>query len=215
MVPATPLRYLLTLSLLGAGALLLWIMRPRFDTSLVDGADAGASCLNNLRQISRAYALYARDFDGKIPRGVDPEDRFNPEIWRQTNSPFGGAFFDDATRTPFLHEILRPYVKSPEVFHCPADQGWTQSRLPTLSNSGLRNVKPSSFAKYGTSYFCFTKYGFALQTSADLPDPANVLLVFDGDLWHSNAGRQLINGMFADGHVENLTTAQFEFYSRG
>ncbi len=182
-----------------------------FDRQAVDPQSAG--CLTNLEQIGKAYALYARDYDGKIPLGVDPEDRNNPAIWRNSGA-YGGAFYSDATTIPYLHEVLRPYVRSPETFHCPADVGWTQSKLPSM-NGGLHDVKPSSYARFGTSYYCFTVWGFSQQTANDIPEPGETLLVFDGDLWHQNAGQSLLNGLFADGHAQKLSARQFELYSRG
>jgi prepilin-type processing-associated H-X9-DG protein len=80
--------------------------------------------------------------------------------------------------------------------------GWTQSRLPNSGGSGLRNVRPSAYTKFGTSYLTWTKYGFLLNTAADLTDPGRTVLLFDGDMWHSNSGRELINGLFADGHAQ-------------
>lgn len=206
-------RRLIPLALVLPFALALVATRPNFtrlfDARAVDAQTAG--CLSNLQQIGRAYALYANDYDGKIPMGVDPADRNNPQIWQQTPE-FGNAFRDDATKVPYLHEVLRPYVPSREVFHCPADVGWTQTKLPAMGS--FDNVKPSSFAKFGTSYYCFTVWGFAQKTADDIPDPGNTLLVFDGDLWHVNAGQELLNGLFADGHVQKLSARQFEAFSR-
>ena len=207
-------RRLIPLALVLPLAFVLVATRPNFarifDPRAVDAQTAG--CLANLQQIGRAYALYAHDYDGKIPMGVDPEDRNNPQIWRNARE-FGNAFADDATKVSYLHEVLRPYVPSREVFRCPADVGWTQSRLPGMSN-GLPNVKPSSFATYGTSYYCLTKWGFSQKTADDIPDAGNTLLVFDGDLWHTNAGQELLNGLFADGHVQKLSSRQFEVFAR-
>lgn len=189
---------------------------PPTERALEDGVDPGTSgCLDNLGQISKAYAMYARDYDGKIPLGVDPEDHFHPEIWQDRGSGnYDGAFYKNAQNTPFLHHILRPYVKSSEVFHCPADKGWIQSHLPTLSASSLTNVKPSSYARFGTSYYILTKFSFAQNSADDIASPSQSLLLFDGDLWHVNADQELLNGLFADGHAQNLTISEFEFYTR-
>ncbi len=207
-------RRLIPLALVLPFAIALVATRPDFaklfDPRAVDAQTAG--CLSNLQQIGRAYALYAADYDGRIPLGVDPADRNNPNIWRNDQA-FGGAFFEDAKKIPYLHVVLRPYVPSPEVFHCPADVGWTQTKLQVMGGD-LPNVKPSSFIKYGTSYYCFTVWGFAQKTANDMPNPGNTLLVFDGDLWHINAGQELMNGLFADGHVQKLSAKQFEAFSR-
>lgn len=215
--PRSPLLRAMPLMMCCVGALLLWAWRPPNSKALLQGAiDPGtATCLSNLGQISKAYALYARDYDGKIPPGADPEDRYHPEIWDDRGfGNYNGALLGKVKKIEFQHVILRPYVSSGEVFHCPADDGWMRSRLPTLGSSSLINVKPSSFAKFGTSYYVFTKFGLAENRADDFDQPGRVLLMFDGDLWHVNANQELLNGLFADGHAQNLTAKEFDAYSR-
>lgn len=195
--------------LIGLGAALV-VTRPILRDSLTGGDRGTAGCLNNLQQIGVAYALYARDFNGKFPRGVDPEDRYNPKIWQQSDE-YGSLYFGETQTTPFLHVILRPYVPSAETFHCPDDDGWDKSNLPGNITLGLTDIHPSSYDKFGTSYYCLTKYGFTNLTPADLNDPGTTMLLFDGDVWHGKP-RDSLNGLFADGHTANLSGGQFANY---
>lgn len=197
---------------LGAMAGGLWWTRP---TQRLNYTPPGAmvrtqTCLSNLGRIAEAFALYAQDFDGKFPRGVDPEDRNYPEMW---TGLYGSDYSREARTAPLLHELLYPYAKNREVWHCPDDDGWVTSRLYQAMNvqseSRLHNVKPSSFARFGTSYYYFTIHGFQGQRAADLAAPYAEIILFDGDLWHQPGGSPSVNVMFGDGHADNLLPPEF------
>lgn len=202
---------------LGLMAGALWWTRPvhRLNYAPPGSMLRTQACLSNLGRIAGAFAQYAQDYDGKYPRGVDPEDKHFPELWRDT---FRGDHYQDARTAPLLQDLLYPYLKDREVWHCPDDTGWVQSQLYQevngLSPSHLTNVKPSSFALYGTSYYYFTIHGFAGMRASDLRDPYSEVLLFDGDLWHQPGGSPSVNVLLGDGHVENMLPSEFRRHSR-
>ena len=192
----------LIIVLVGAGV--LWLTRPHLNELVNASSDENATvCQSNLRRISLAFAQYSQDFDDKFPRGVDPEDR-TPQTW---NEAYGGEYSGAAQSAPLLHELLAPYARDKEIWHCPADVGWGAMRPEFPSRLG--EVAPSAFARFGTSYFYYTIHGFAELRSQDLPDPARELLLFDGDFWHRGENGKSLNAIFGDGHVENLTASKF------
>ena len=186
------------------GIVILWLTRPRVDDLIASPSDENALvCQSNLRRVALAFAQYAQDFDGKFPRGVDPEDRA-PQTW---NEGYGGEYSLSARSAPLLHELLDLYLRDRNVWRCPADVGWGATRPDFSSRLGV--VAPSSFAKFNTSYYYYTIHGFAQLRPYDLPDPAREILVFDGDFWHRNETGKSLNALFGDGHVENLSARKF------
>jgi hypothetical protein len=206
----------LALLLTAAG---LWTLRPQTVLQVPDEVRRTNACLSNLGRIAHAFAQYAQDYDGKFPRGVDPEDRNNPDLWKSYRLRAAGFgmwdFSNDARTAPMLHELLWPYIRERKVWHCPADTGWGESSMTNLGGGlgALRNVRPSSWARFGTSYYYLTIRGFAGWKASDFSDPARTVILFDGDMWHP-AERQghSINVLCADGHAENLQAT--EFYRR-
>lgn len=199
---------LFSLAILAVGCVLLWATRPApMHTLGSQELQNSLGCQNNLARIARAFAQYAQDYDGKFPRGVDPEDRYNPSLWQ--NDRTGGDYRRDAASAPMLHDLLSTYLPDRQAWRCPSDRGYARSRLPGFQTS-LQNVFPSSFEKYGTSYYYFTIHGFAGMRARELKIPGIEILLFDGDVWHAPEGRPSLNILFGDGHVGNVSTQRFQ-----
>jgi hypothetical protein len=117
-----------------------------------------------------------------------------------------------------LHDLLLPYTRDRTVWRCPADIGWSTRNRNTDTMDGvwgrLRDVKPSSYAKFGTSYYYYTVRGFSGWRPEDFIDPSRSISLFDGDAWHNIDGQPTLNVLCADGHVENMRLSQFTALSR-
>ena len=72
----------------------------------------------------------------------------HPQIWN--GFP---AFKAQIPYLPWLHVVLQPFVKSAELFHCPADQGIVIEDFTGLELDCL----PTCYGKYGTSYLYRTE----------------------------------------------------------
>ncbi len=136
-------------------------------------------CLNNLRQLSAAWSMYADDNRGRLvpnrdggAAGLTSADASWVAGWLDfTSSPAN-------TNTAMLvnHDLYRygaylgPYVKTPSTFKCPADlsavmiAGQTMLRARSVSMNG--RVGEGSRMWLGSS--AFRMY----RTTADLSDPS-------------------------------------------
>jgi general secretion pathway protein G len=193
-------------------AILAAILFPVF--ARAKAAAKQATCISNLKQIGDAMSLYMNDSDGVFPYAVDPSDKYAPQIWSQFP-----AFQAQIPKMPLMSDALQPYLKSHDVFHCPADTGTSvlDSNFPQLLQSS-----PSLYAIYGSSYFFRTEIAFKLFTDTSFRLPANVNVMFDAaGNWHgSGRGLQqtddpdtvvnLLSGyryncVFGDFHAKSLT----------
>jgi len=162
------------------------------------------TCTSNLKQLGLALTMYCQDYDGLYPWGIDPADYWCPQIW--SGYPQWQAMIPTMY---YLHVVVQPYVKNPEVWHCASDSGYTE-----LEDSGIpMNALPTSYAAYGTSYMWRTELCFSQTMQERLPDPTAVNVLFDGHgKWHGSAsyeGRRW-NMLFGDGHVKSVGRDVFD-----
>lgn len=177
------------------------------------------ACVSNLRQIGGAITMYMTDYDDIFPNAVDASDRWAPEIWS------GFPEFQNMISTmPLMSEVLQPYIKSKDIFHCPADTG-TQildNHFPQVFKTA-----PSMYKVYQSSYFFRTEIAFRQfsQTTFKLPAQTNVM--FDGaGHWHvpyraltasddfedyiDLRSKYRYNTLFGDMHVKSLNADQLQ-----
>ncbi len=162
------------------------------------------TCISNLKQLGLAIGMYCQDYDGKFPWGVDPADRYCPQIWN--GFPAWQALI---ATMPFLHELLDPYVKSRQVWHCPSDGGYTE-----LEDAAIPlNALPTSYEAFGTSYMWRTEIAFQQAMPESLHDPVWTNVLFDGHgKWHGGSGymERRWDMLFGDFHVKSVDRATFD-----
>ncbi|MDQ2986280.1 MAG: prepilin-type N-terminal cleavage/methylation domain-containing protein [Armatimonadota bacterium] len=176
-----------------------------------------SKCISNLSQIGKAIGLYMTEADDKWPFGIDPADKFTPQIWGQFP-----AFQALIPHTPLMHDLLDPYVRAPAVWECPTDKG---QEVDDVSFEVIDSM-PSSFQRFGTSYYYRTELTVLQFTSTNLPDITGINVYFDGSgAWHGFADilreednfqemfekmdKYRYNVLFGDLHVKNISNAQY------
>jgi len=183
-------------------AILAGLLFPVFATAR--GKAREISCVSNLRQIGLAIKMYSQDDDELYPFAVDPTDKYTPVIWDRF--PEFQALIPSMG---FLHEVLQPYIKSPQIFQCPADTGYTVEDFTGVP----LDANPTSFAKFGTSYNYRTEIAFLRAGEHSFRNPTELNVVFDAaGKWHGGlfVDKLRYNVLHGDGHVRNLGRHQVE-----
>lgn len=189
-------------------ALLAAVLFPVFASAREKGRQT--ACLSNQHQIGLAMMAYAEDYDDRFPLAGDPADINIPNV-----SWFGSPFLPVILSLKPLPDVLFPYTKSKAIWNCPSDTGFQNvalSRHPF-------DTRPSSFERYGSSYYYFTNYvlhddPFATikAWNADAPHEertaSQMVVIYDGsEAWHGGgflqAGR--VNALYVDGHSKSLS----------
>ena len=179
-------------------ALLSALLLPAFWTTR--GKARAASCSSNLHSIGEAFLLYAQDYDDRVPHAIDPVDRAVPQQW--------AAYPDFESEIPNLqqlHQVLQPYTRSAQLFACPADVGFLYSEFS--SPVAVLHAFPSSYEKFGTSYYYHTELAAQQLSLSSILRPTQTMLLIDGaGNWHGTRIPEMkrYNNLFADGHVKNL-----------
>ena len=149
--------------------------------------------------------MYLQDYDGVYPNAVNPGDKVRPDRWEYLDPDFVKLI----PTLPQFHEVLFPYIKSKEVFHCPSDSGLQY--LDAFPGWGIE-ASPSSYAKLGTSYFYRSEYALYRASDTRLPNRLadRPVLTDASGQWHGSPSEPIdvgknyrYNMLFIDGHVRN------------
>ena len=188
-------------------AVLAAILFPTFLT--VQGKAREATCVSNLRQAGLAIGMYAQDYDGIYPFAIDPADKYTPYIWN--SFPEFKALIP---QLPLINDVLQPYIKSKEMFRCPSDTGFDVEDFTgdlIDPNGKPKNATPTSFLKFGTSYYYRTEIAIRQAGEATFQNPSELNVLFDGaGKWHGSflPFSQRYVTLFGDNHVKNITRAR-------
>jgi len=162
-------------------------------------------CVANLKQLGNALRMYMDDYDGLFPWCVDIADKNLPEIW--SDYPAWQALI---ASMPLMHDVVDPYVKNKEVWHCASDKGFDV--LEDAGNLPLP-AHPTCYNAFGSSYMYRTELTFRQATQESLPDPVAINVLFDGSgTWHGGKewGSFRWNVLYGDGHVKTTNRGQYD-----
>jgi prepilin-type N-terminal cleavage/methylation domain-containing protein len=157
-----------------------------------------AVCMNNLRQIGMALAMYAEENGGRTPPqpsgpGAGQSSAGSPcslDGTSEMKEMFGIDYF--------VADVLMPYVADRRIFVCPSE--WMRSRRPACANWTYGYCAPGARIDLGP------------KDAPDYGDPSRVWLACDmwGSSWGCNhtprswAGAFYLNVVYLDGHTRGV-----------
>ena len=180
-------------------------------------SDQALQCRNNLRQLILGWRMYADDNGGSLPNCFD---------WVSGYQTYNANAPDNTNVNYLVNGKLGPYVKSPVVYKCAADQSqvvegaailprvrtYSMSQAFCLQSEGhLEDARPNYWRHYLTSAALIVPAPAKLWVMIDeSPDSVNdgafgVKMDPYGSIWQDGP-TTLHDGScgfaFADGHVE-------------
>jgi prepilin-type processing-associated H-X9-DG protein/prepilin-type N-terminal cleavage/methylation domain-containing protein len=135
----------------------------------------GIQCLNNIRQITVAWTLYAEDHGGRLPLNLDSIDDIGVPINWVAGTMHRAS---DATNMVLLTDpqlsLLGAYIRVAKAFKCPSDEtDFVRSFAMNCRMSPFRPLgAPSWVGGFGTNYHSF----YSLH---EIANPSNVLVLAD------------------------------------
>lgn len=193
-------------------AILTAVIFPVFATAR--GFARRTDCLSNQHQIGLSVAMYLQDADGFYPFAINPYNHAYPELWGSDPVDIDPVFQALIPVLPEFHEVVQPYIKSREVFHCPSDFGLIVS---DPYPGWMLDASPSSYAVFGTSYFYHTQLAQLHLSEAALLNPSEAYILEDANgKWHGSYSEPYYayltlryEVLFTDYHVKNLNHGDF------
>jgi prepilin-type N-terminal cleavage/methylation domain-containing protein len=209
-------------------AILAALLFPAFHTAR--RAAWGANCVSNLKQIGNAIQLYAQDWDDLYPYGLDFADVRGVENWHY--QPYISDAYEQvkalAAVERTLPVVLFSYLRTNDVWRCPADNGLNFTAVGNIMGGG-DSEGMTTYDAFGMSYAFRTELALHQKPIASLRQPSHVNVLMDASgYWHTRYSRPPRSGndtsdsdrwgyhvLFADGSVRSLTNGNyFEAWGR-
>ena len=188
----------------------------------------GSACLNNLKQLQLAWALYSTDNNDSLPPNHENANGGGQAGWRSDAPSWvtGNAFLDTTTSN-IERGVLFPSLNR-GIYRCPSDRSTVrdEGRLPRTRHYGMSFYMNGMGSVTANPNWITAPLIFRKQSSIHAPDPAQAFVFIDThpkhlagggfgvlqpgfpDRWnwayfpdarHENGA----NLSFADGHVEH------------
>ena len=223
------------LTVIGIIAVLAAILFPVFATARAKARQT--VCVSNLRQVGMAFRMYSQDYDDLLPFALDASDMTVTTMWAASPTACYDAIKQMKTagqvlhwhhqplpNGPFVPGVLDTYLKSRDVWRCPADTGFDYlDNNDSCGGPCPMPSRPSMYEAHGASYLYHTSIALGGRDIDNLEGitrglkkkigPSQINLMFDGNgSWHGGPFTPLVGRsglryvtLYLDGHAKLLT----------
>ena len=142
------------------------------------------NCISNLRQLGFAWVLYYSDNNGRLAESY-PVNNPNAWILGDMRNP------KDAVNIDLLQQgKLFPYNRSPQIYHCPADQGVKVDNkvLPALRSYSMNSFMGSRDHNVGPIPPNAGSFVLFYSKDSEIPRPSSMWVLLDEDERSINDG---------------------------